>query len=138
MDWRDSCVDEISKHHCFFSALHRQRFMELFEMVQCEPFLTKEIAKCIFLAAWQRPSTDEMAGIFQKLIDEEAMEANCLQGARDSRPATADEWEIFKLAQDFLAHPEETPDEACLIRLSKAWIPLGDCALQVSEIIDSL
>ena len=73
MDWRDSCVDEISKHHCFFSALHRQRFMELFEMVQCEPFLTKEIAKCIFLAAWQRPSTDEMAGIFQKLIDEEAM-----------------------------------------------------------------
>ena len=79
-----------------------------------------------------------MAGIFQKLIDEEAMEANCLQGARDSRPATADEREIFKLAQDFLAHPEETPDEACLIRLSKAWIPLGDCALQVSEIIDSL
>ena len=74
MDWRDSCVDEISKHHCFFSALHRQRIMELFEMVQCEPFLTKEIAKCIFLAAWQRPSTDEMAGIFQKLIDEEAME----------------------------------------------------------------
>ena len=107
--------------------------MDLFEMVQCEPFLTKEIAKCIFLAAWQRPSTDEMAGIFQKLIDEEAMEANCLQGAR-----TADEREIFKLAQDFLAHPEETPDEACLIRLSKAWIPLGDCALQVSEIIDSL
>ena len=94
--------------------------------------------RCIFLAVWQRPSTDEMAGIFQKLIDEEAMEANCLQGARDSRPATADEREIFKLAQDFLAHPEETPDEACLIRLSKAWIPLGDCALQVSEIIDSL
>ena len=138
MDWRDSCVDEISKHRCFFSALHRKRFIELFEMVQYEPFLTKEIVKCIFLAAWQRPSTDEMAGIFQKLIDEEAMEANRLQGARDSRPATTDEREIFKLAQDFLAHPGETPDEACLIRLSKAWIPLGDCALQVSEIIDSL
>lgn len=138
MDWRDSCVDELSKHRCFFSALHRKRFIELFEMVQYEPFLTKEIVKCIFLAAWQRPSTDEMAEIFQKLIDEEAMDANRLQGTRDSRPVTAGEWEIFKLAQDFLTHPGETPDEACLIRLSKAWIPLGDCALQVSEIIDRL
>ena len=43
MDWRDYCIDEIAKHRCFVSALHKKRFIEMFDMVQDEPFFTKEV-----------------------------------------------------------------------------------------------
>ena len=49
MDWRDSCVDEISKHHCFFSALHRQRFMELFEMYNVSLFSQRRLQNAFSL-----------------------------------------------------------------------------------------
>lgn len=41
MDWRDYCIDEIAKHRCFVSALHKKRFIEMFDMVQDEPFFYK-------------------------------------------------------------------------------------------------
>lgn len=138
MDWRDYCVDEMAKHRCFSSAMHKKRFIEMFEMVQSEPFFTREICKCLFLAAWDRKYTNEMEEILNKLIAENVMDARRLAGTRKYRSITPNEKEIYKLAQEFLENPGETPDESCLIKLSKAWIPLGDCALQVSEILDSL
>lgn len=138
MDWRDYCIDEMAKHRCFISALHKKRFIEMVEMVRYEPFFTREIAKCVFLAAWQRPSTDEMEAIFRELMDGGTLDAKKLEGRRKYRIVTPNEREIFNLAKEFLENPGQTPDESCLIRLSKAWIPLGDSALQVSEIIDSL
>lgn len=138
MDWRYYCVDEIAKHRCFSSAMHKKRFIEMFEMVENEPFFTKEICKCLFLAAWDRKYTNEMEGILQQLIDERAADVNKLRGRREGRSITPNEKAITCLAQEFLEKPGRTPDEACLIKLSKAWILLGDCALQVSEIIDSL
>lgn len=138
MDWRYHCVDEIAKHRCFSSALHKKRFIEMFEMIENEPFFTREICKCLFLAAWDRKYTNEMEEILKGLIDEQAIDADRLHGRRERRSITPNEKAITRLAQEFLENPGKTPDEACLIKLSKAWILLGDCALQVSEIIDSL
>lgn len=138
MDWRDYCVEELAKHRCFVSALHKQRFIELFEMVRNEPFLTKEICKCMFLAAWDRRDTDEMEEIFRKMIEENVMDANRLKGRKKRPNITPNEEAINLLARQFMENPGKTPDESCLIRLSKAWIPLGDCALEVSDILDRL
>lgn len=138
MDWRDYCVEEIAKHRCFVSAMHKKRFIELFDMVQNEPFFTKEICKCLFLAAWDRKYTNELKEILQGFIDENAMEARGLNGKKIFRSVTQNEKEIIKLAQEFLNNPGKTPDESCLMKLSKAWIPLGDGALQVSEILNHL
>lgn len=138
MDWRDYCIEEIAKHRCFVSAMHKKRFIELFDMVQNEPFFTKEICKCMYLAAWDQVHTDEMKEIFRGLMDEGVLDAKRLIGKRDFSSATTNEKEILKLAHEFLDNPGKTPDESCLMKLSKAWIPLGDGALQVSDLLNSL
>lgn len=138
MDWRDYCVEKIANQRCFVSAMHKKRFIEMFNMVQNEPFFTKEICKCLFLAAWERSYTNDMEKLLQELIDEKVMDAKGLQGRRNFRSVTPNEKEIAKLANEFLDHPGKTPDESCLMKLSKAWIPLGDGALQVSDIISDL
>lgn len=138
MDWRDYCIEEIAKHRCFVSALHKKRFIEMFDMVQDEPFFTKEVCKCLFLAAWERKYTDEIESVLQEMIDKNAMDTQILINRARNKVVSPYEAEIYKLERNFLENPGETPDESCLMKLSAAWIPLGDCALQVSEILDRL
>lgn len=138
MDWRDYCVEEIAKHRCFVSALHKKRFIEMVDMVQNEPFFTREICKCMFLAAWERKYTDNLKALFQEMIDNDVTSSEPLIKRAKQVRISPNEVEIYKLELEFLENPGKTPDESCLIKLSAAWIPLGDCALQVSEILDSL
>ena len=45
---------------------------------------------------------------------------------------------LYDMSSNFLKYPGQTPDESCLIRLSRSWVPIGDSALAASEIIDTL
>ena len=110
----------------------------MFDMVQDEPFFTKEVCKCLFLAAWDRKYTNEIESVLQEMIDKNAMDTAILVNRTRNKVVSPYEAEIYKLERSFLENPGETPDESCLIRLSAAWIPLGDCALQVSEILDRM
>ncbi len=45
---------------------------------------------------------------------------------------------LYKMNVDFLKYPGQTPDEVCLVKFSRMWVPIGDSALSASEIIDAL
>ena len=76
--------------------------------------------------------------MLQEMIDKNAMDTAILVNRTRNKVVSPYEAEIYKLERSFLENPGETPDESCLIRISAAWIPLGDCALQVSEILDRM
>lgn len=140
MDWRDYCIEELAKHRCFVSAMHKLRFIEMHEMAAAEPFFSKGLCKCLFLAAWDQKDTENMKQILAQMA--ESGEGNAEQVLSvwhyDSPRVSSNQKAVYELARDFIQKPGETPDESCLIRLSKAWTAMGDCALQASEILDRM
>lgn len=138
--WREVCIDEIDRYKCFVSAFHKARFIELFDWAKNEPFFTKEFCKCAFLATWDQDYTNKMKNFIQRLMDERATEVDLkrLDEVKTKRIYQGQENELFKLVYNFLKNPGETPDESCLMHMTKSWIPVGDSALEVSAILDRL
>ena len=62
-----------------------------------------------------------------------------LERLKNRRPLEgANDRVLLDMAIEFLEKPGQTPDESCLMKLSRVWLPVGDCALHASEIIDRL
>jgi len=42
------------------------------------------------------------------------------------------------MALEFLLHPDQTPSESLMLKMSAAWIGIADSTLEASYIIDKL
>ncbi len=144
MEWKDKCILALSDYYCFVSMIHKNRFITLFRKYQDVPFFNRQVAKVLVLISWNQDKMNR----FEKMV-EEMMEKSKDRGDRDlsymlerlknRRPLEgANDRVLLDMAIEFLEKPGQTPDESCLMKLSRVWLPVGDCALHASEIIDRL
>lgn len=140
MDWREYCIEELDRYYCFVSAFHKSRFIKMYDRVKYLPFFTKGLCKCIFLAAWDQEHSQVMERMLDELTERKAQNLEYMveSGRRIQEEGQSNERILYELAEFFLTHPGETPDESCLMQLSRNWIPLGDSVLQASQVVDGL
>ncbi|MDE7320120.1 MAG: hypothetical protein K2N46_10365 [Lachnospiraceae bacterium] len=140
MAWSDNVVNALHQGDCFVSSVHRANFIQLFDEIKCYPFFTRELCKCAFTASWDQEHTGIFRQTMQELLAQGA--TDCSYMLEKKLPLTQgrnlNERILYDMSSDFLKYPGKTPDESCLIRLSRSWVPIGDSALAASEIIDTL
>ncbi|MGI6006521.1 MAG: hypothetical protein ACOX8E_03400 [Ruminococcus sp.] len=140
MDWKNKVVDALIEGDCFISTFQKMRFIQLFNRLKDEPFFTKAFCKCVFLASCDQEHTDFLTSVADKLIEKKAVNTDYMLKLSDEHMKTlkSNEKILFKLSDSFLRNPDSTPDESFLLELSRSWVPIGDCALQASLVIDAL
>jgi len=140
MVWTDKVVNALQAGDCFVSSIHRANFIQLLNEIVNYPFFSKELCKCAFTASWDQ----EHMGIFRETMQEllERNATDCSYMLEKAVPlmdvTNQNEHILYQMSIEFLKNPGQTPDESCLIRLSRTWVPIGDSALAASAIIDSL
>ena len=140
MDWKNKVIDALIEGDCFFSTFQKMRFIQLFNKLKDEACCTKGFCKCVCLASCDQEHTDFLSKAADKLIEMGARDTDYMLKLSDEHIASlkANEKILFELSDSFLRYPDTTPDETCLLELSRSWVPIGDSALQASLIIDNL
>jgi len=140
MAWTDKVVNALHDGDCFVSSLHRANFIQLFDEIKGYPFFCKQLCKCAFIASWDQPHIMIFRQTMQELLDRNATDCSyMLEKEKDlTKDLNQNEVILYRLSREFLENPGQTPDESCLVRLSRSWVPIGDSALAASEILDSL
>lgn len=140
MIWTDKVVEALHAGDCFISSLHRANFIQLLEEIKNYPFFSRELCKCAFTASWDQEHMHVFRVTMQELLERNATDCSYMleKAAPMMENMNQNEYILYQMSSEFLKHPGQTPDESCLIRLSRTWVPIGDSALAASEIIDSL
>ena len=101
---------------------------------------SRELCKCAFTASWDQEHVNIFRQTMQEMLDNHATDCSYMleKAVPLMKNINHNEAILYQLSIDFLKHPGETPDEECLLKLSRIWVPIGDSALSASEIIDSL
>lgn len=140
MKWLEKCETALIDAHIFLSHQHLVRFHETFHLLKEQPFVNKGLIKCAFLAAWDQGHFN----IFMNSVTEcmKHNDTNLNRMIKNSADilenAKASEQVLYELSQEFLLHPDETPSESFLMKLSTLWIAIADSTLEASYIIDKL
>ncbi len=140
MIWTDKVVEALHANDCFISSLHSANFIQLLEEIKTYPFFCKELCKCAFTASWDQDHMNVFRQTMQEMLEIHATDCSYMleKAVPLMKNINHNENILYKMSVDFLKYPGQTPDEVCLVKLSRMWVPIGDSALSASEIIDSL
>ncbi|MCI8312110.1 MAG: hypothetical protein K2P03_12950 [Lachnospiraceae bacterium] len=140
MFWTDKVVEALHANNCFISSLHSANFIYLLEEIKTYPFFCKELCKCAFTASWNQDHMNVFRQTMQEMLEIHATDCSYMLEKAIPLMKNIDHNEniLYKMNVDFLKYPGQTPDEVCLVKFSRMWVPIGDSALSASEIIDAL
>ncbi len=140
MVWTEKVVNALHDGDCFISSLHKANFIQLFDEIKNYPFFCKQLCKCAFTASWDQPHIQVFRQTMREMQDRNALDCSYMLEKSGELMEHLNENEkiLYQMSVEFLTKPGKTPDESCLIHLSRTWVPIGDSALAASEIIDSL
>lgn len=140
MVWTDKVVEALHNGDCFISSIHRANFIQLLEEIKTYPFFSRELCKCAFTASWDQEHINVFRQTMQELLERNATDCSYMleKAVPMMEHMNQNEYILYQISSDFLKNPGQTPDESCLIKLSRTWVPIGDSSLAASEIIDSL
>lgn len=140
-DWIKRCMLRLAEKHCFLSTLHKARYERVLNAIYEQPFFGRDIAKCSFLAtACDQTNDNRFEATLQTMIEKEVQDSSwlLLKLKARAKELNGNEKILNRLAMDLLIHPDETPDESCLLKLSRAYISIGECTLAASDILNTL
>lgn len=140
MNWLDKCESALTSAHIFLSHSHLSRFVQAFQVLKQQPFVTKGLCKCAFLSAWDQEHFDVFMDMVNELItnNDTNLDRMIQAGKEYIRNSKSNEKILYTLAHEFLLYPDQTPSESFILELSSAWIAIGDSTLEASYIIDQL
>jgi len=140
MKWLDKCESALIDSHIFLSHQHLSRFQEAFKLIKNQPFITKGLVKCLFLSAWDQEHFNIFMDVIYQLIhyNERNLDRMLEIGRGYAERSKASEKIFYTLAIEFLLHPDQTPSESFILKMSTSWIGIADSTLEASYIIDKL
>ena len=139
MAWRDKCLRSVMDAKLFLSTAHLERFKECWKLLKKQPFCTKGICKCLFLAAWDQEHYQFFRDTIDEMIARKDTDTSYMleKGRVVLGNVALSERELFKLSIDFLEKEGETPDEHLLLKLAHHWVPIADHTLEMGRLLDS-
>ncbi len=140
MSWKEECTHALLEKRIFLSSMHCGKFRMLHEEFCNEPFYSKGLCKCIFIASWNSRFFLRMQNDLRLLAEKEAVNTEYMMvlGEKLMKNLPASERALCQMMYDFLKYPGKNPDESMLMCLSSPWVPIADNAIDASNVIDSL
>ncbi|NCC43539.1 MAG: hypothetical protein EOM18_08140 [Clostridia bacterium] len=140
MSWEEKCIPALLDQEVFLSPQHFSRFETIFAFLRHQQFFNKGLCKYAVLASWDQAHFNYFDSAVHEMAENK--EITCDTLIKSARKYTDDpdqnRGQIVKLAIEFLEHPDSTPSETLILKLSKAWIPIVDSAISASLALDNL
>jgi len=140
MKWLDKCETALIDSHIFLSHQHITRFQDAFKLIKNQPFINKGLIKCLFLSAWDQEHFNVFMDVIHQLIqnNDTNLDRMIEIGQDYVQRSKASEKLFYAMALEFLLHPDQTPSESLMLKMSASWIGIADSTLEASYIIDKL
>lgn len=140
MAWKNDCLRSLMDADLFLSRAHMERFEETWKVLKEQPFCTKGMCKCLFLAAWDQEHYQFLKDTVDEMMAKKETDTSYMleKGRIILGNVALSERKLFKLSILFLEEEGKTPDESCLLRLAHHWVPITDNTLEAGRLLDSL
>jgi hypothetical protein len=140
-DWIKRCLLRLAEKHCFISTLHKARYERVLNMIYEQPFFGIDMAKFAFLStACGQENDNRFEALLTHMVDNGAKDSSGvlmkLKAINDKLHGT--DRILNTLAIQFFLNPYETPDESCLLRVSRAYVRVGECTLAASDVLNTM
>jgi len=138
--WLDKCESALIDSRIFLSHQHITRFQDAFKLIKNQPFINKGLVKCLFLSAWDQEHFNVFMDVIHQLIqnNDTNLDGMIEIGQDYVQRSKASEKLFYAMAVEFLLHPDQTPSESLMLKMSASWIGIADSTLEASYIIDKL
>lgn len=140
MSWEEKCIPALLEQRVFLSPQHFSRFETAFSFLRHQYFFTKGVCKCAILAAWDPKHFKIFMDSMQEMVEKKVKDSSCMitQGKLYSKHSDNNMRLFAELYTYFLSNPNQTPSENIMLRFSKNWVSLLDCAITASLVLDKL
>lgn len=140
MSWEEKCIPALLEQRVFLSPQHFSRFESAFSFLRHQYFFTKGVCNCAILAAWDPKHFKIFMDSMQEMVEKKVKDSSCMitQGKLYSKHSDNNMRLFAELYTYFLSNPNQTPSENIMLRFSKNWVPLLDCAITASLVLDKL
>ncbi len=140
MAWKEKCFRSLMDAKLFLSTAHMERFKELWKVLKKQPFCTKGMCKCLFMAAWDQEHYQFLKDTVDEMIARKDTDTSYMleKGRVVLDNVALSERELFKLSIHFLEEEGRTPDERFLLKLAHHWVPIADNTLEAGRLLDAL